>query len=108
MARQTLECPATWKYVSKSESQLSSWLETAIKLVEAAGIEPASESSGNRASTCLAFLWISSRPYPESVDEPGPVSRLSGLPSRRPEVRISPHDALLSGVRNRQESVTVN
>ena len=37
-----------------------------IELVEAAGVEPASENSGDPAPTCLALAWISPAFCPES------------------------------------------
>ncbi len=37
-----------------------------VRLVEAAGVEPASENSGDPAPTCLALAWISSAFCPES------------------------------------------
>jgi len=37
-----------------------------LELVEAAGVEPASENSGDPAPTCLALAWISSAFCPES------------------------------------------
>ena len=35
-----------------------SWMALENKMVEAAGIEPASENGPRQITTCLAFIWF--------------------------------------------------
>jgi len=52
-------------------------------LVEAAGVEPASENSGDPAPTCLALVLISSASCPRAGIRRGPASRFSWRAVRR-------------------------
>ncbi len=60
------------------------------QLVEAAGVEPASENRGNRVSTCLAFHFVSSASPRKAWNNTDQPRLISGDPSRHPDLPISP------------------